>query len=411
MLRTNTRKPKKFWKLIKGLIDNDDSADITLFVFKYTHRDEIVTRGETPDFLNEFVVNIAETTRVTNANIDHEYDACYDNIDSNFDFMPPSLDEIYGYMIDIDVNMSSCIEGVNAKMCKVTLDSIPETFVHLFANSLFQGIFPISWTLSYVTLLPKNGEKTLPNNWRPISQTIVYAKILEKIVHHQLLKYFSDNAIFSQYQFGFLPEKSTQEAVFNTIRHIYSSINQNKIMGMLFLVMAKAFNCINHNTLYKKLSDVGMCERVIDWFKSYLNRSQIIRYGDTMSNIMNIPAGIAQGTVLGPLIFIFYINDCFKILKNAHITMFADDCVLYLSGNNWNNIYEKLQNDLHRFVNWSKKNSLALNGNKSQAMIVCTRKKLAKIENLIPFKINNINMKYVKQYNYLGVPWCTVLIS
>ena len=268
---------------------------------------------------------------------------------------------------------------------------------------MFQGIFPVSWTLSYVTLLPKNGDKTLANNWRPISQTILYAKILEKIVHRQILKYFSDNAVISQYQFGFLPEKSTQEAVFNTIRHIYSSINQNKIMGMLFLDMAKAFNCIDHNTLYKKLSDVGMCKRVIDWFKSYLKRSQFIRYGDTLSNTMDIPAGIAQGTVLGPLIFIFYINDCFKILKNAHITMFADDCVLYLSGNNWNNIYEKLQTDLHRFVTWSKKNSLALNGNKSQAMIVGTRNKLSKIENLIPFKINNTSMKYVKQYNYLGV--------
>ena len=174
-------------------------------------------------------------------------------------------------------------------------------------------------------------------------------------------------------------------------------------MGMLFLDMAKSFNCIDHNTLYKKLSDVGMCKRGIDWFKSYLNRSQFICYGDTLSNTMDIPAGIAQGTVLGPLIFIFYINDCFKILKNAHITMFADDCVLYLSGNNWNNLYEKLQTDLHRFVTWSKKNSLALNGNKSQAMIVGTRNKLSKIKNLIQFKINNTSMKYVKQYNYLGV--------
>ena len=180
MLCTNARKPKKFWKLIKCLIDNEDNADITSFVFKYTDRDEIVPRVETADFLNEFFVNIAKNTRKTNVNIDQEYVACYDNIDSNFNFMPPTLEEIYGYMIAIDVNMSSCIEGVNAKMCKKTLDSIPEKFVHLFANSLFQGIFPVSWTLSYVTLLPKNGDKTLANNWRPISQTILYAKILEK---------------------------------------------------------------------------------------------------------------------------------------------------------------------------------------------------------------------------------------
>ena len=184
---------------------------------------------------------------------------------------------------------------------------------------------------------------------------------------------------------------------------MYSSINQNKIMGMLFLDIAKAFNCIDHNTLYRKLSDVGMSDRVINWFKSYLNRSQLTRYGDVISDSMNISAGIAQGTVLGPLIFIFYINDCFKILENAHITMFADDCVLYLTGNCWNSVYEKLQNDLNLFVNWTKINSLSLNGNKSQAMIVGSRNKLSKLKNITPFKINDTSMKYVKQYNYLGV--------
>ena len=145
---------------------------------------------------------------------------------------------------------------------------------------------------------------------------------------------------------------------------MYSSIDQNKIMGMLFLDIAKAFNCIDHNTLYEKLLDVGMSIRVINWFRSYLNRSQIVGFGNVVSNKMNVQAGIAQGTVVGPLICIFYINDCLKSLNDAHITMFAYDCVLFLTGNNWNIVHEKLQNDLNLFVAWSKKNSLSLNGKK-----------------------------------------------
>ena len=128
-----------------------------------------------------------------------------------------------------------------------------------------------------------------------------------------------------------------------------------------------------------------------------------MRHGNVVSNKMDVRAGIAQGMVLGPLIFIFYINDCVKSLNDAYITMFADDCVLYLTGNKWNIVHEILQRDLNLFVAWLQKNCLSLNGKKSQAMIVGSRNKLSKLNVIIPFKINDINMKYVKQYNYLGV--------
>ena len=148
-------------------------------------------------------------------------------------------------------------------MCEILLDIIPSKFCHLFANSLYSGSFPHSWTSALVTLLPKEGDKNKPGNWRPISQTMLFAKILEKIVRKQLLAYFLENSIISEFQFGFLPGRSTQEAVFNTARHMYSSINHNKVMGLIFLDVAKAFNCIDHETLFKKMVNVGMSERVI----------------------------------------------------------------------------------------------------------------------------------------------------
>ena len=114
-----------------------------------------------------------------------------------------------------------------------------------------------------MTLIPKCGDKSLPGNWRPISQTIIFAKILEKIVHKQMLEYFLLNNILSKHQFCFLPNRSTHEAVLNITREMFSCVNNNKIMGMLFLDVAKAFNCVNHRLLYKKMMDVGMSERVI----------------------------------------------------------------------------------------------------------------------------------------------------
>ena len=170
------------------------------------------------------------------------YNELYPDVDSLFNFVPPLTEDMYSFMTNMDMNTSSCIEGVNMKMGKVALDSVPNKFRHLFANSLFQGKFPSQWTNAYVTLIPKAGNKTSQGNWRPISQTIIFAKI---IVHKQLLSYFLENNILSENQFGFLPTKSTHEAVFNVIRSMYSCINNNKIMCMLFLDIAKASKCWN----------------------------------------------------------------------------------------------------------------------------------------------------------------------
>ena len=97
----------------------------------------------------------------------------------------------------MDMNSSSCISGVNSEMCKASFDSIPAKFRHLFASSLFLGQFPSQWTCAYVTLIPKSGNKSNPENWRPISQTNIFAKILYKIVHKQILSYFLENNILS----------------------------------------------------------------------------------------------------------------------------------------------------------------------------------------------------------------------
>ena len=402
-LNSNAKKPKKFWRIINSLIDEQDSVDITSYIFRDIITHDPISKEDTPDFLNSFFVEIAERTRTRLTNQDAKHIDLYPDIISKFDFAPPELEDMYGYMMEIDINTSSCLEGINSKLCKILIDKIPEKFRHLFANSLFFGIFPEAWTSAYVTLIPKEGDRNSPGNWRPISQTVIFAKILEKIVHKQLLKYLLENKIISPYQYGFLPGKSTQEAVFKTVTHMYSSINQNKVMGVLFLDVAKAFNCIDHDLLYRKFKDVGMSMRAIHWFKTYLTRSQVVRYGDTISNILPLNVGIAQGTVLGPLIFIFYINDCTKVLNRVRISMFADDCILYYSGNVWRTEFEILRGDLNNFVDWNTKNMLKLNGKKTQAMIVGTRNKLSKLKNPRPFLILNQEVKYVSKYSYLGI--------
>ena len=218
-----------------------------------------------------------------------------------------------------------------------------------------------------------------------------------------MLNYLRQKDTLSCNQFGFLPGKSTHQSLFNVIKHIYGSLNDNKILGCVYLDVAKAFNCINHKMLYYKMHNACFSDNVIRWFSSYLTRSQIVSIGDKTSSEVNIPAGIAQGTVLGPLIFVFYINDVVTKLRYSNISMFADDCILYISGNSWPHIKNKLQYDLDEFVKWTNDNALRLNTTKTKAMIFGNRQKLLRNIDPSPLCIYGENLGFVSKYNYLGI--------
>ena len=139
----------------------------------------------------------------------------------------------------IDVSTSSGIPGINMNICKSILRNIPGKFRLIFANSMFSGIFPSEWATSNVKLLPKSGDVSNPGNWRPISLTNVFSKVLEILVHKQLLKYLLDNNILSKFQYVFLPGRFTHEAVFKTVKDIYRSLNQKKLMGICLWILQK----------------------------------------------------------------------------------------------------------------------------------------------------------------------------
>ena len=363
-----------------------------------------IDKDTTPDFLNNFFANIAEATRGPDSDID---DITRTNVSQNmlpgFDFTPVTVDCFYRYVIDIDLDMSSCIEGINMKICKISMENIMEKWVILYNNSLSRGIFPSDWSCSIVSLLPKTGELSNPGNWRPISQTCIFAKILESIVKAMLLHYFLENSILSDYQYGFLPGRSTQEAVLEITKVMYSTINNRKLMALIFLDVAKAFNCIHHERLYRKLESIGCSHRCVSWFRSYLNRTQMVCYKNKRSSTIPVLSGIAQGTVLGPLIFIFYINDILKAIIKCQVSMFADDCVLYATGNNWNSLHDIVQKDLDNFITWCSLNGLKINTRKSKSMIVATKSRLKHIENVNSFCIHGKSLEIVSQYNYLGI--------
>ena len=174
-------------------------------------------------------------------------------------------------------------------------------------------------------------------------------------------------------------------------------------MGLLFVDISKAFDCILHERLLYKLRSIGCDECVLKWFRSYLNRKQELTYQDITSPATAVPTGIGQGTILGPLLFIFYMNDIVDKLFYVKLSMYADDCVLYLAGNNWEIIRQKIQEDLECFEHWGELNNLHLNVKKTKLLLISTRSKLSKLRNPMPLILYNKDVVMVRQYNYLGV--------
>ena len=151
------------------------------------------------------------------------------------------------------------------------------------------------------------------------------------------------------------------------------------------------------------MANIGFDDRVRKWFRSYNNRFQRVKIGDSFSDINRVFHGAAQGTVLGPTLFILYFNAVATQVNRCKISLFADDYIIYQIGNIWESVREKLQKDLNSILEWTSKNSLSLNSSKTQSMIIGSRSKLHRLQTITPITILGHPVKFVKQYNYLGI--------
>ena len=400
-LRENSTNPKKFWRVINNIINPDKCIQIEMRLFDKV-AGNLVDHDDEADFLNDFFLNIVQNLNIRPT--DNQCIGVYD-INNHFCFMDdmPTVPEILKLIKEIDVHKSSCVEGISARFCKDAMLNMPEQICKICCISFETGLIPASWTRGTINVIPKDGDLSDPANWRPITQTSIFAKLLEKLVHVRLLKYFLQNNVISEYQFGYLPGRSTQLAVFELLKQIFSSMNNKKIFGSICLDISKAFDCIDHTRLFNKLMSCGISELVLKWFKSYFSRTQVVKVGNVVSQCKPVRSGIGQGTILGPLIFVFYINDVMRHVGNLRVNMYADDCLIYTVGNNWENMVPYIQDGLDDFQHWCENNCLKLNTRKSKSLVIGTQYKLAGINVDNRFKLENLYLGHVGEYNYLGI--------
>ena len=232
-LSRNKNNPRKFWRIINALCKNTDRLDYDGdFVDPATG--VTVPTDTISLFLNDYFANIGSRLNTLNGIVLDDLDDIYPEMkDMVFDFPVVDRYDILLLQKEIDVHKASCIPEIRSDICKYLFGFIPERIADLFNASLSSGVYPSDWSFGYVNLIPKQGRLSDPSNWRPITQTNIFGKNLEKIVHKHLLSYFLHHGVISDRQYVFLPGRSTHEAIFDLVRHIFFLNCNNKTVDSI----------------------------------------------------------------------------------------------------------------------------------------------------------------------------------
>ena len=399
---SNKRDPKNMWGMLKELLKGKACNDT---VYKELKCDNNIIRdvNSMANVFNRFLVNSINVSEGIEVGEDLElenikYTANEFNVFNLID--ADKLNKVVQKM----VNKAGTEEGISVDIMKIVITTVGNKFCEILNKSLEQGIFPSDWKEATVIPIPKVKGTIKIEEFRPINKLPVYEKILELMVQKQLIQYMEGNNLFEECQSGFRGKHSCETAIQWLVSEWKRTIGEGKVIGVIFLDLRRAFEVVDRYILLRKLERYGINGSVLKWFRSYLhNRTQRVKFNGVLSDPIDVKLGVPQGSVLGPILFLLYINDIVKYKKeNCEIRLFADDALIYTTGYSSLELNETLNDQMKDIEVWLGINRLQLNVNKTKAMIIRgVRKKVAEC-NLKIILANKV-IEVVDELKYLGV--------
>ena len=311
--------------------------------------------------------------------------------------------EIFDIISKFKNHKSSGPSSIPIKILKLLKFEISQPLAQLINLSFSTGNHPDKLKIAQVIPVFKKGSKLLTSNYRPISLLSNLNKIFEKIMFNRVNTFLEKNECLYQLQFGFRGKHSTNHALINIIDTISEALDKNKVACGIFVDFQKAFDTVNHEILIKKLSHYGIRGNINNWFKSYLkDRKQFVSILGYESDLSTLSHGVPQGSVLGPLLFLIYINDLNKAIKHSTVYHFADDTNMLKIANSHKEIANKMNKDLKCLNGWLLANKISLNTTKTE-LIFFKKPMSPPPPPSIKIKLNGFKLKPSNCIKYLGI--------
>lgn len=295
-------------------------------------------------------------------------------------------------------------DGISVKIVKLLKEYISKPLAHIINLCFESSVVPKHFKESIVVPIYKAGNKNEMTNFRPISLINSFGKIFEKCLNNRLWSFLNKNNIISKNQFGFQKNIGTEKPLQILISQVLQSFNKNKKTIAIFLDLQKAFDTVSHSKLLEKLNKIGIRGNVLKLFTNYLqDRSQQVRIGFDMSDIKILKTGVPQGTVLGPTLFLIFINSLLYY-RRCNILAYADDTVLGCEGESWGEVWANAQLALNEVKTWLDVNHLRLNTSKTK-FVAFSPTMTGFDQTMLPLKIVSVNeeVKQTKSIKYLGI--------
>ena len=345
---------KESWKTIYELL-NKRSKSSNIECLKdlgteNTHKKDI------SNAMNNFFCSVGKDLAnkiapVPNPLLSGDYDVNKDK--AEFSFKTIEVKDIRAAFAKIKTAKSFGIDNISSFFLKLALPFIENSLAALFNTSIETSQFPGSWKVARVTPIFKEGDKAEKSNYCPISVLRVISRLFEKLVFDQLYQHMKENCLFSPDQSGFLRLHSTLTCLLKNTDDWYSGLDLGQLVGLIFIDFKKAFDTVDHEILCKKLQIYGVQHRELSWFRSYLSyRKQFCRVNGVASDIEDIEVGVPQGSCLGPLLFLIYINDLPRAVQGSTVSMYADDTSLCHQSNDISQLNKAINNDLRHLDSW-----------------------------------------------------------
>ena len=388
---------KQFWKVIRHFVkSNTSSSSIPpLNSFSVTGQNNFCfSSEEKADLLNRYFTSIS-TVNDENINLPvFEY-----KCDNRLNNIECTSNEIQTLIELLNPNKATGPDGISNKMLKAVAKEVSVPLNILFNRSFREGKFTNIWKSSNVIPIPKKGDSSDPSNFRPVSLLSNIAKLQERIVFKNVYNFLMENDLLYKYQSGFLPNHSTTYQLVDIYHHICQTFDNNQFSCMVFCDVSKAFDRVWHKGLIFKLKQLGLEGELLQWISDYLNdRKQKVVIRDCSSSLRRVNAGVPQGSVLGPLLFLVYVNDISESLLSL-TRLYADDSSLFYSATNINDIEGIINHDLRIIVNWAAQWLINFNPLKTVAILFT----LKLLEQQPQIMFDGTPIKFVKEHKHLGL--------